>query len=110
LDDEPLHNNEYKSRLNIIADFHGQHEQQYIMNKEIHIEFLDTYAKLKDQVFNLESIFNEMSQSKQKRKKILENRSKAEDRKELIAFQLQEINLIHPEPGEDDALHEEFKN
>lgn len=109
LDDEPLHNNEYKSRLNIIADFHGQHEQQYIMNKETHIEFLDTYAKLKDQVFNLESIFNEMSQSKQKRKKILENRSKAEDRKELIAFQLQEINLIHPEPGEDDALHEEFK-
>lgn len=109
IDDEPLKNNEYKSRLKVIADFHGQHEQQYIMNKETHIDFLDTYAKLKDKVSQLGSIFNELVHSKQKLKSILQNQAQDTDRKALISFQLQEIDLVHPEQSEDDKLYEEFK-
>lgn len=109
IDDEPLNIEEYKIKLNTIADFHGQHEQQYIMKKETHIDFLDTYAKLKDKVVVLEIIYNDLIQSKQKRKKILSNQTQAADRKELISFQLQEINLITPEENEDDMLHKEYK-
>jgi len=109
INDEPLNINEYKINLNKIADFHGQHEQQYIMDKETHIDFLDTYAQLNDKVAFLKIIFNDLIQSKQKRKKILSNQTQATDRKELISFQLQEIDLITPEVNEDNTLHEEFK-
>ncbi len=109
LDDEPLNMEEYKVKLNTIADFHGQHEQQYIMNKETHIDFLDTYAKLKDKVASLETIYNDLIKSKQRLKKILSNQLQAADRKELISFQLQEIDLINPEENEDDRLHDEYK-
>jgi DNA repair protein RecN (Recombination protein N) len=109
LEDEPMNMDEYKVKLNTIADFHGQHEQQYIMKKETHIDFLDTYAKLKNKVALSETIFNDLIKSKQKLKKILSNRLQAADRKELISFQLREIDLISPETDEDNRLHNEYK-
>ncbi|HDY75425.1 MAG TPA: DNA repair protein RecN [Candidatus Marinimicrobia bacterium] len=109
LEDEPMNMDEYKVKLNTIADFHGQHEQQYIMKKETHIDFLDTYAKLKNKVALLETIFNDLIKSKQKLKKILSNRLQAADRKELISFQLREIDFISPETDEDNRLHNEYK-
>jgi DNA repair protein RecN (Recombination protein N) len=96
-------------RVKSIADFHGQHEQQYIMNRETHIDFLDTFAKLNNDVSKLEDVYQHLVKAENDLDRAIEKQNQASDRKELLAFQLQEIELISPLLGEDETLMADFK-
>jgi len=109
INDEPMNKKAYKNRLSTIADFHGQHEQQYIMQQRTHIDFLDTYGKLKPQVSKLSEVFNKLITAKTDLRKLIAKQKKAKDRKELLSFQLQEIDSIRPEKNEDVILYRQFK-
>ena len=41
--EEPCSESDYKKRSQSIADFHGQNEQQLIMNPDNHIDYLDYF-------------------------------------------------------------------
>ena len=107
--DEPFKEKDFLDRVRSIADFHGQHEQQYIMNRETHIDFLDTFAKLNNDVSQLEDVYQQLVKTENDLDRALKKQTQARDRKELLAFQLQEIELISPILGEDETLLAEFK-
>jgi len=107
--DEPFKEKDFLDRVRSIADFHGQHEQQYIMNRDTHIDFLDTFAKLNNDVSKLEDVYQHLVKTENDLDRALEKQAQARDRKELLAFQLQEIELISPILGEDETLLAEFK-
>ena len=46
------------------VDFHGQHDQQFILDKSTHIEYLDRYCGHQGMVRELEKLFLEISNSK----------------------------------------------
>ncbi len=107
--DEPYKEKDFLDRVRSIADFHGQHEQQYIMNRETHIDFLDTFAKLNNDVSKLEDMYQLLVKTEKDLDHAIEKQAQATDRKELLAFQLQEIELISPLLEEDETLLAEFK-
>jgi DNA repair protein RecN (Recombination protein N) len=107
--EEPFKEKDYLDRVKSIADFHGQHEQQYIMNRETHIDFLDTFAKLNNDVSKLEDVYQHLVKAENDLDRAIEKQNQASDRKELLAFQLQEIELISPLLGEDETLMADFK-
>ena len=109
MNDEPMTESDYRDEVQSIADFHGQHEQQYIMNAHTHIDFLDRFCKAEKMVEKIDTIYSQLVvniHALEEAKAKLEN---ASNEKELLQFQVQEIEAISPEIDEDMALGKEFK-
>ena len=53
LDDTPITLAELRKRIGSTIDFHGQHDQQFILNAESHIEYLDRFCGHKEKVRQL---------------------------------------------------------
>ena len=109
MNDEPMTESDYRDEVQSLADFHGQHEQQYIMNAHTHIDFLDRFCKAEKMVEKIDTIYSQLVvniHALEEAKAKLEN---ASNEKELLQFQVQEIEAISPEIDEDMALGKEFK-
>ena len=109
INDEPMTESDYRDAVQSLADFHGQHEQQYIMNAHTHIDFLDRFCKAEKMVEKIDTIYSQLVDNihaLEEAKAKLEN---ASNEKELLQFQVQEIEAISPEIDEDMALGKEFK-
>ena len=109
VNDEPTIDINYKSLVKVIADFHGQNEQQYILNSNTHIDFLDSYCKSEELVKKIEFIFSNLSKTIDLLNKAKIQQETASNQKELLNFQLNEINSISPQENEDVKLGVEFK-
>ena len=45
INEEPHDESTFRSSVSLLADFHGQNDQQLIMNPQTHIDFLDRFCK-----------------------------------------------------------------
>jgi len=109
INDEPFVDIDYKSSVKVIADFHGQNEQQYILSPNTHIDFLDSYCKSKKLVEKIDFIFHNLAKTIELLSKAKDQQETASNQKELLKFQLNEINSISPQENEDLTLGREFK-
>lgn len=109
INDEPLSEEFYRDQVYSLADFHGQNEQQLIMNSRTHIDFLDRFCKNDKKLHVIENVYNELINTKEELGNKLELSKQSNDKKELLEFQLKEIELISPNPNEDVELTNEFK-
>lgn len=109
INDEPFIDFDYKSSVKVIADFHGQNEQQYILSPNTHIDFLDSFCKSKLLVEKIEFVFHNLARTIESLSKAKEQQETASNQKELLKFQLNEINSVSPQENEDLKLGREFK-
>jgi DNA repair protein RecN (Recombination protein N) len=93
-----------------LASVSGQHEHQSLLDEKNNIYFLDSFAGLGDKRKNVEQIFNEINQLKEKINSLYSQKKSIEKELELISFQKQEIeNANLCDPNEDIKLEEELK-
>ena len=109
INEEPIPEADYRLATKVFADFHGQNEQQFIMNPKTHIDFLDRFCGLEDKVLEIESCYNNYIMIDQQITDLKELSENALSKKELIEFQLSEINSIDPKVDEDIELSKQFK-
>tara|TARA_B100001765_G_scaffold136464_1_gene86180 strand:- start:141 stop:1511 length:1371 start_codon:yes stop_codon:yes gene_type:complete len=100
---------DFRSAANGLADFHGQHEQQFIMNADTHIDFLDRFCKSEDLVEMIQSIYSNLIDTIQSFDHAIIQKENASNHKELLQFQIKEIDTISPQLDEDIQLGREFK-
>ena len=109
IDDEPIKENELINRIPYRADFHGQHEQQRILNRSSHLNYLDKYADNTELISAIQKtykkIFTVERELEQARKKLIETHTQ----KELLEFQTKEIESVSPEVREDETLLKQYK-
>ncbi|MDH4222622.1 MAG: DNA repair protein RecN [candidate division Zixibacteria bacterium] len=87
-----------------LADLHGQHEHQSLLNPFEHLIYLDDYAELKDLLSDVGEIYYRLKEKlsgleELKRKEII-----SREKKELYQFQLKEISSAHLETEEEEEL------
>ena len=109
INEEPISEADYRLATKVFADFHGQNEQQFIMNPKTHIDFLDRFCGLEDKVLEIESCYNDYIMIDQQITDLKELSENVLSKKELIEFQLNEINSIDPKFDEDIELSKQFK-
>ncbi len=109
LNDEPFSENDYRNACSSLVDFHGQHEQQYIMNEASHIDYLDAFCGINTIVENCTTLFNSIKQNTKILSELSEKKQSAEQHQELLTFQVNEISTINPEPDEDIKLEKELQ-
>ena len=90
------------------VDFHGQHDQQFILDKSTHIEYLDRYCGHQGMVRELEKLFLEISNSKLMLEQIKKNERIKTERMDLLKFQLDEIDNVNPKLEEDHDIKKRY--
>ena len=103
--------NELKEFMKDIIDIHGQHDNQTILDKSSHIEYLDSYIGI--EINNIKNNYKELYSKYNKIKQDLANNYGDEKEKQrrldLLRYQLNEIDEANLKIGEDEKLEEQRK-
>ena len=103
--------NELKEYMKNIINIHGQHDNQVILDKTKHIEYVDKFAGKK--LLNIKSEYEEEFNKRNNIKNELQNNygdDKERQRKlDLLKYQLNEIECAKLRIGEDKELEEKRK-
>ena len=94
-----------------LVNIYGQHEHQLLTRPSRHIYLLDAFAgeKLNDILLEFKKIFSAWSANGDLLFKLSQDKDKSFSRLELLKFQVDEIDSIMLEPGEDEKLESERK-
>ncbi len=92
-----------------MIDIHGQHCHQDLLNTEIHLDYLDAYGKLGKLRNKVASSYSEYRRVNDSLHKLLVKQKALEENRELMEFQLREINDLAVKRDEDEELRREIK-
>ncbi len=115
INDTPVGTNELKEIGEVIIDIHSQNEHQSLLNKDVHIELVDSYLmkkegkKFSDKLESYQHGYVELLKKRREFEEISRRKSDLDARRSFIDFQLKEILETDPLPGEDDELENELK-
>jgi len=92
---------------NRIVDIHGQHEHQLLFNPEFHLNFFDQFSGTMKARTQLEGRISQLDQKMKEFDDLQQNEMEFLRKKDLLAYQIQEIENAGLSPGEEDRLKEE---
>lgn len=90
-----------------LADITSQHRQKILLDPTTHCRILDSYAGLEGELEKLAETFKEYNQLKSELEKVKKKQSESAAEKELLEFQIKEIESSSLIEGEDDQLEQE---
>ena len=91
------------------SDFHGQHDQQLILDSNRHIDYLDRYCGHEREVNSLEDTYRELNDLRSKLDRLHQSAEETRDRLDLLKFQATEIDAVDPKIGEDFKFDQLYK-
>ncbi|MEE2658097.1 MAG: DNA repair protein RecN [Candidatus Latescibacterota bacterium] len=90
-----------------LVDLHGQHEHQSLLDPERHVHFLDKCSGLSDDAAATAESYHRLSETIDVVRLLTMERDRLKDEEELRRYQLDEIQHLAPELGEDERLEAE---
>lgn len=109
LNDTPVTLNVIKEVGDLLVDLHGQHEHQSLLKTETHIDFLDEFAQLENELVDYKSNYSGLNNLQKELKELQEKENILKEKKDLYSFQIKEIDSLSPMPNEDDILENELR-
>ena len=88
-------------------DLHGQHEHQSLLRTETHVELLDNFGGLGGLVETYRKRYGEVAELIRERDALVKREAELRQQKELVAFQIGEIDRAAPVLGEQEELEAE---
>lgn len=89
----------------MLINIHGQQDNQALLNRSKHIDFLDEYAKTDLSAYS--ALFDEMKELKSRIDALSKNESERIQRIDLLKYQTDEIEKAKLQPGEKEELEEQ---
>ena len=109
LDDRLVTLASLKSIGDRLADLHGQHQHQSLLNVERHIEYLDHYVDLDSFLARVSETYFSLRKKQKELGDLIQSKKMDEERKKLYQFQIQEIEKANLSPNEEEKLAQERK-
>ncbi|HWR10517.1 MAG TPA: DNA repair protein RecN [Rectinemataceae bacterium] len=91
----------------LIADIHGQHEHQTLLDKESHLAFLDNFAGLEVEKESYRRSYESWTTRLGEYKRRLAEAERREREQDILSFVVKEIHDAKIKPDEDDDLIQE---
>ncbi len=104
---QPCPLSQLKELGGLLMDIHSQHQHQSLLRKDTHRKLLDEFAgaeQLADQARNAWKVWNATRQKLEQRR---HNADEAEARLQLLRYQVEELDRLALEDGEQEALEQE---
>lgn len=92
-----------------LIDLHGQHDNQSLLRTDTHLELLDGFGGLGALVKGYQEPFRTVAELRRRRHDLVARERELRQQKELFAFQIEEIDRVAPQPGEEEALEAEHR-
>ncbi len=96
-----------------LIDIHGQHDSQMLLNPDMHYIYIDLLAKNGDILEDYRQAFSTMLKTRKSVKKHEQEKEQTERRKEILQYQINELETFGVAIGEIDELkqkRDEFLN
>ena len=90
-----------------LVDIHGQHEHQSLFRSETHLDLLDAFAGLEGLKSKVHKRYNEIQTLQQEFADVSQTLREAIREKELLEFQLEELETAQLQEEEEEALTNE---
>ena len=90
-----------------LVDLHGQHEHQLLLNVPRHIEYLDEFSNLSGELEEYKILYDFFADKYTELEKLKEKQEEITKSRELVSFQLAEIDTVAPQPNEEEELKRE---
>ena len=97
-----------KTLSRLLIDVHGQHHNQKLLEKRDQREVLDSFAGLTLEAQTLSETARALRKYQTQRIELQHAQKSRQDRRALLAFQLEEIDQIAPERDEFNLRHQEL--
>jgi DNA repair protein RecN (Recombination protein N) len=92
-----------------LADLHGQHQHQSLLNVSNHLEYLDNFGVLNQLQEEVSLIYFQLKSKIKELTEIQKHEKENQEKKQLYGFQVNEIERANLRLGEDEKLLEERK-
>ncbi len=89
-----------------LVDIHGQSEHLSLMRVNQHLGLLDRFSETTGQLDEYQKIYQQIKETQITLSRLRQSDLEADQRKELLAFQVEEISLAAPQEGEEGPLIE----
>lgn len=93
----------------LLIDIHSQHEHQSLLKTDTHRRLLDEFAGSTDQARAVHSIAQRWRQTQQQLQQLSSNEDEQRARRQLLTYQLEELDSLTVEVGEVERLEQEHK-
>ncbi|MFZ5723813.1 MAG: DNA repair protein RecN [Pseudomonadota bacterium] len=93
----------------LLIDIHGQHEHQSLLRRDTHRQSLDEYAGLGPQAKAVAAAFREYRERRDALTALEQAVSDRDARRDLLKFQVEELDRLALKAGEPEALEAEHK-
>mgnify|MGYP000295699681 FL=1 len=103
--------NELKEFMSKIIDIHGQNDNQTIMSKQEHINYLDNFIgkDLLNEKYEYQKLYNKYNEIKKELKENYGDEKEKQRKLDLLKYQLNEIEQANLKENEEDELNNERK-
>ncbi len=91
---------------NYLADMHGQHDHQLLLNKKVHGDILDSFAGISTQRFA--TVYRQTLDKLDEKNLLQDNAQKLKDESDYYTNAYQEISTAHLKPNEEEELESEL--
>ena len=88
-------------------DLHGQHEHQSLLHAERHVRILDEMGDYGDLLATYAGLYERTAEVRAELATLRAREAELRDRRDLLRFQVGEIDTVAPAPGEDEQLEQE---
>lgn len=91
----------------LLMDIHSQHQHQSLLRKETHRKLLDEFAGIESLAADTRAAWKAWHQTRQRLTERQQNADEAEARLQLLRYQVEELDRLALEDGEQEALEQE---
>ncbi|MBO5906811.1 MAG: DNA repair protein RecN [Clostridia bacterium] len=95
-----------KSVTPLLVTIHGQSDTAALIDTKNHIEIVDTYASIQTQRAEYEQSFARLCEIRARIKDVSEKAREGERLKEILEYQIKDIDAVSPHEGEEEELVE----
>lgn len=93
----------------VLVNIHGQHDNQFLMSKDKHIDVLDDLADLNDTLADYQKHFENLNKIKAELNKIHEEQKTKNEKLNGLEYKVKEIESMELKEGEDVELEKESR-
>jgi DNA repair protein RecN (Recombination protein N) len=107
INDSPISSAVLDALSEMLADLHGQHEHQSLLQARTHLRYLDAFGGLEALAAQVAEAFAKVRATQDSYTEWLSRQKELQEKREFNLFQLQEIQSVDPQPGEEESLVQE---
>lgn len=93
----------------LLVDLHGQHDHQSLLRTDTHVDLLDDFGGLAGLREEHEAAHHRLTRLFSELEELQARELSLRERRDLYEFQIQEIDALGPQAGEEEALETELR-